>query len=87
MSSKSKIVKIHSDLIKEATKFSSYYYRNYFLRKIENQFQKLTNADEINSEKLYKKSEDLLAILKRQTVISNMYGESKLVIEEKKTIT
>lgn len=69
--------KLYSQLLEEASKFNSYYYRNYFTRKIKTLFAR-------EDEKTVEKANHLLAVLKRQTVISNLYSDSKLVIESDK---
>lgn len=81
MSNKIRILALYKDLLRESTKFKSYYYKNYFTRKTKTQFRKHINADEETSNQLMKKSEEMLAMLKRQTMITNAYGDSKLVIE------
>lgn len=82
MSGRIQALKMYKELLKEANKFNSYYYRNYFGRKIKLQFRKHMTADEDTSRELMKRSEDMLTMLRRQTVITNLYGNSKLVIEQ-----
>lgn len=84
MSDKLQILRLYKELLRESAKFKSYYYREYFTRKTRSQFRKHLSADEPLSQELLKKSEDMLAMLKRQTMISNAFQESKLVIEDKK---
>lgn len=81
MPNKIQVLKLYRDLLKEAANFNSYYYRNYFIRKTKSQFRKHIEADEETSRRLVKKSEDMLAMMRRQTIITNMYQDSKLVIE------
>lgn len=76
------VSRIYKDLLRESGKFNSYYYKNYFTRKTKAQFRKHINADPENAEKLMRKAEEMLAMLKRQTMIINAYdSQSKLVIE------
>lgn len=80
-----RIIKLYKDLLLESSKFKSYYYRHYFQRKIRSQFSKHINAEnQINSDEILKKSEDMLEMLKRQTAINNAYKDSKLIIEQQK---
>lgn len=81
MHNKVQILKLYKDLLRESGNFKSYYYKNYFTRKTQSMFKKHTNADPETSEKLFKKSQEMLAMLKRQTMITNAYDDSKLVIE------
>lgn len=76
-----RILRLYKELLKESAKFESYYYRNYFTRKTKSQFRKHIVADEQTSNDLIKKSEEMLAMLKRQTMITNAFQDSKLVIE------
>lgn len=82
MADKSQILRLYKELLRESGNFKSYYYKNYFTRKVRSQFREHLEADEDSSIKLLKKSEDMLAMLKRQTMITNAFGESRLVIEE-----
>lgn len=77
----SRICRLYRDLLKESAKFKSYYYRNYFTKKTKVEFRRHLNADSETSTSLYEKGEDMLAMLKRQTLISNLYYDSRLVIE------
>lgn len=82
MSSRPKILKLYKELLKESANFKSYYYKNYFIRKTKAQLRKHLEADEATSNELVKKSEEMLAMLKRQTMITNAYEDSRLVIEK-----
>jgi len=81
MSNKIIVIRLYKSLLREAASFKSYYYRNYFTRKVRTEFRKNKNADERTAELLLKKAEEALAMLKRQTPICNTYSETKLVIE------
>lgn len=81
MSDKLAVLRLYKCLIKEAQGFKSYYYKQYFVRKIRNEFRKNKDANGETSTQLMKKAEDALAMLRRQTSICNSYHESKLVIE------
>ena len=81
MSNRPSTLRLYKDLLREAAKFRSYYYKNYFTRKIRTEFRRNINANEEVSRGLLRKAEDGLAMLKRQTSIVNAYSESKLVIE------
>lgn len=81
MSNKVLVLRLYRNLLIEASQFKSYYYRNYFLRKVRSEFRRNKNADEETAEKMIQKAEDNLNMLRRQTAIVNSYSESKLVIE------
>lgn len=82
MSDKLVVLRLYKELLRESSKFKSYYYKNYFTRKTKSQFRKHINADENTAAQLLKKSEDMLSMLKRQTMITNAYDSSRLVIEQ-----
>lgn len=80
MANKVQILKLYKDLLKEASSFKSYYYKNYFIRKVETQFKQPLEDGQAPQE-FVKESEDMLAMLRRQTMIDNAYNKSSLVIE------
>ena len=71
MSNQIQVLKLYKNLLREASKFKSYYYRNYFSRKVRTEFRRNKNAEEKKAD-LYKNGLDALAMLRRQTLISNM---------------
>jgi len=82
MPDKLQILRLYKELLRESSKFKSYYYRNYFIRKTKSEFRKHIEASNETSCEMFKKSEEMLAVLKRQTMITNAFDTSKLVIEE-----
>lgn len=76
MARSNELMRLYKEIIQESSKFKSYYYRNYFIRKIKTEFDK-----DIQDEALLLKSREMLDMLRRQTVIDNLYHKSKLVIE------
>lgn len=81
MSNRLLVLRLYRDLLKEASDFKLYYYKNYFTRKIKLEFRRNKNADEENAKVLIDKAKSSLAMLRRQTSIVNTYSETKLVIE------
>lgn len=81
MSGKIAVLRLYKDLLREAGNFKSYYYKNYFARKVRTEFRRNKTADEETSQIFIKKAQDNLQALRRQTMITNLYSESKLVIE------
>lgn len=73
MAQSKELVKLYQELLKESSKFKSYYYKHYFTRKIKIDFE--------NNKLDVTKSEELLQMLRRQTTIDSLYHKSKLVIE------
>jgi hypothetical protein len=81
MSTRNIVLRLYKDLLGESSKFNSYYYRNYFTRKIRLEFRRNKNADEESTKVLIGKAQSGLGMLRRQTSIVNSYCETKLVIE------
>lgn len=82
MAGRQQVLRLYKELLRESSNFKSYYYKNYFTRKIKSQFRQHLTADEEKSKELLQKSQRMLDMLKRQTLISNSYDESRLVIED-----
>lgn len=87
MSNKIKILHLYKDLLRESSNFKSYYYKSYFTRKVKSQFRKHIAADEETSNQMIEKSKEMLLMLKRQTMITNAFGDSPLVIEQQQPTT
>lgn len=81
MSGRFVVLRLYRDLLKEASEFKSYYYRNYFTRKIRLEFRRNKDADGEKAKDLIAKAQMGLAMLRRQTSLVNSYCETKLVIE------
>lgn len=81
MANKMVVLQLYKGLLREAGNFKSYYYRNYFVRKVRSEFRRNKDADEEKSRIFIQKAQDSMVALRRQTAIVNAYSESKLVIE------
>ena len=69
-------------MLRESQKFSEYNFRCYALRRVHDAFKKgQKEADKQKVQELIKKAEDNLAMIKRQTVIGNLYKENPFVME------
>ncbi|XP_040160410.1 LYR motif-containing protein 4 [Anopheles arabiensis] len=81
---KMKVLSLYKQLLRASQKFDSYNYRMYALRRIRDAFREnraLTDNAAIASELSY--AQKNLEIIKRQTVIGQLYGApDKLVIEK-----
>ncbi|CAH4031972.1 unnamed protein product [Pieris brassicae] len=79
---KSQILALYKCLLRESQKFSSYNIRSYAIRRVRDAFKEnksLSDGKAINNE--IKFAKENLEIIKRQTIIGNMYQTDKLVIE------
>nr|XP_006817011.1 PREDICTED: LYR motif-containing protein 4-like [Saccoglossus kowalevskii] len=71
-------------MLRESSKFTGYNFRNYAIRRIRDSFKEnksITNPEQISG--LINKAEENLAVIRRQTVISQLYAEPKLIIESR----
>lgn len=76
------ILQLYKQLLEKAYKFDNYNFREYSKRKIVETFKAnkfLTNENEINQ--FYNEGINQLALLHRQTTISQLYTFDKLVVE------
>uniref|UniRef100_A0A2M4C4U6 Complex 1 LYR protein domain-containing protein n=1 Tax=Anopheles marajoara TaxID=58244 RepID=A0A2M4C4U6_9DIPT len=81
---KMKVLSLYKQLIRASQKFDSYNYRSYAIRRIRDAFREnkaLTDGAKIEKELAYGQSN--LEIIKRQTIIGNLFrAPDKLVIEK-----
>lgn len=82
MVARQQVLQLYKQIIKNANQFSNYNFREYFLRKARTEFKAnkaLTDAAKIES--LFQGAQRDLGVLKRQSIISQMYTFDKLVVE------
>ncbi|XP_032665941.1 LYR motif-containing protein 4 [Odontomachus brunneus] len=76
------ILSLYRNLIRESKKWSSYNYRMYALRKVRHEFKESkTLQDEEKIKQCYAKGQETLNLIKRQVILSNLYGTRPLIIE------
>ncbi|KAF9977164.1 hypothetical protein BGZ73_006835 [Actinomortierella ambigua] len=84
MSSRAKVLSLYRDLLHCSSRFASYNFRDYAIRRTKDAFRAAKNeADQARIEALIAKAEKELNVVKRQSVISQLYGGNKLVIESR----
>ena len=77
-------MELYKKLLNEANKFTQYNFRNYFTRKVKDEFKWLSQKDDVEADKeALAKAHEMYDMLKRQATIDNMYASEKLVIENK----
>ncbi|EEQ44941.1 hypothetical protein MG5_03817 [Candida albicans P57072] len=82
MANSKQILSLYKQLLEKAYKFDNYNFKEYSKRKIVETFKankSLTNENEINQ--FYNEGINQLALLHRQTTISQLYTFDKLVVE------
>ncbi|CCE94085.1 Isd11p TDEL_0H02260 [Torulaspora delbrueckii] len=76
------VLKLYKQFMKNARQFNDYNFREYFIRRARIGFKE--NKDVHDSQKLntlFKEAQRDLGVLKRQSVLSQMYTFDKLVVE------
>lgn len=80
--SRNMILNLYRNLIRESKKWSSYNYRMYALRKIRHEFKEnKTLQDKEKVKQCYAKGQEILDLIKRQVILSDLYGSRPLIIE------
>lgn len=72
---------LYKQIIKNANRFNDYNFKQYFLRKARTEFKANKDADASKIEALLMDAQKDLGVLKRQSIISQMYTFDKLVVE------
>ena len=83
-SHRSLVLSLYRQMLRESSKFPSYNYRSYALRRVRDGFRansKIENSSHIND--LLKETQENLNLIRRQVIIGKLYPSNKLVIEEK----
>lgn len=76
------VLRLYKQLLNKAYKFDNYNFREYSKRRVHDAFKEhkyLTDEEQIN--RFYNEGIDNLALLTRQTTISQLYTFDKLVVE------
>ncbi|XP_033626453.1 LYR motif-containing protein 4-like [Asterias rubens] len=82
---RSTVLTLYRQMLKESHKFTGYNYREYALRRTKDAFREnKTLTDEVEIKAFIQKAEKNLEIMKRQVVLSQLYTDPRLVIEEQK---
>lgn len=85
MASRSTLV-LYREMLRESSKFTSYIYRTYAIRRIKDAFRSNRSVeDPAQKEVLLQHARQNLEIIKRQAVLSEMFKDQRLVIEQKLT--
>ncbi|KAF8943493.1 hypothetical protein BGZ47_005380 [Haplosporangium gracile] len=82
---RSQILTLYKDLLHHSSKFAAYNFRDYAVRRTREAFHAAKNeTDPAKIEALIRKAEQQLEVVKRQSVISQLYSGEKLVVENSK---
>ncbi|CAF2478028.1 unnamed protein product [Rotaria sp. Silwood2] len=82
-STKQSVLILYKQLLRECHKFSLYNYREYFLRRVREEFRQNRNVqDSSKIAELLKFGQENLEIIRRQVIIGNLYTpQQKSIIE------
>lgn len=78
--SRQQLLALYRSLLRASYQFDYYNFREYFLRKTRRDFRKIREVKGDNT-KFYEASKAELGVLKRQSMISQMYPFDQLVVE------
>ncbi|KAL4250969.1 complex I LYR family protein [Abortiporus biennis] len=81
------LLHLYSSMLRTSRQFSSYNFRQYFLRKTKEQFRDIQHEnDPAKLSAFYGDRVKELAVLKRSAIVNQLYGGWKLVVEKQKPI-
>lgn len=76
------VLLLYKSILSKANKFDNYNFREYFKRKAQHDFRENRNVvDEQEVTRFYNDAIDTLAVLSRQSAVSQMFTFEKLVVE------
>ncbi|EDO16138.1 hypothetical protein Kpol_1070p21 [Vanderwaltozyma polyspora DSM 70294] len=80
--SRGQVLNLYKQFIKNANQFNNYNFKEYFLRRSRESFRANSKIqDPVELAKVYRDAQFDLAVLKRQSIISQLYTFDKLVVE------
>ncbi|GFR92848.1 LYR motif-containing protein 4 [Elysia marginata] len=78
------VLSLYKSLLKESAKITDYNFRLYALRRTKDAFKENKNvSDPTRIKALIQKAQENLEVVKRQAIVSQLYGSTKVVIESK----
>ncbi|KAI0033730.1 hypothetical protein K488DRAFT_84679 [Vararia minispora EC-137] len=83
--SRKSILSLYAATLRTSQSFSSYNFREYFLRRTKStfqEFQKESSPERLNE--LYSSAKKELAVLKRSAIVNRLYGGWRLAVEDQK---
>ncbi|KZT28209.1 hypothetical protein NEOLEDRAFT_1058936 [Neolentinus lepideus HHB14362 ss-1] len=79
------ILNLYASTLRASRAFSSYNFRQYFIRRTKSNFEQIRNEqDAAKLTAFYNEARKELAVLKRGAVVNQLYGGWKLVVEDQK---
>jgi hypothetical protein len=72
---------LYRSLLREAKKVDNYNFRLYAIRRIKVGYRSNISSNEENAELIYREGIDQLNVLKRQSIVGNLYPSARSVME------
>ncbi|XP_072235131.1 LYR motif-containing protein 4 [Leuresthes tenuis] len=81
-STRTQVISLYKMMLKESSKFPSYNYRTYAMRRVRDAFRANRKVgDQKTVERLMEEGQQTLALIQRQVTIGRMYEAQKTVVE------
>ncbi|XP_008306261.1 LYR motif-containing protein 4 [Cynoglossus semilaevis] len=81
-SSRAQVISLYRTMLRESSKFSSYNYRTYAVRRVRDAFRANSNIEDPRTlERLMEEGRNTLAVIQRQVAVGRMYETQKTVVE------
>ncbi|KAF8985460.1 LYR motif-containing protein 4 [Entomortierella lignicola] len=82
---RTQVLSLYRSLLHHSSRFAAYNFRDYAIRRTRDAFQAAKNeTDPAKIETLIHKAQQQLEVVKRQSLISQLYSGEKLVLETQK---
>ncbi|OBZ76175.1 Protein ISD11 [Grifola frondosa] len=79
------LLHLYSSMLRTSQSFSSYNFRQYFVRRTKSTFREIQNeTDPAKLSAFYDEKTKELAALKRSAIVNQLYGGWRLVVEDQK---
>ncbi|KAI6126837.1 hypothetical protein F5141DRAFT_1186166 [Pisolithus sp. B1] len=85
--SRQQILRLYGSTLRAARSFSSYNFRNYFVRRTRENFRSMqTEQDSGKLSQAYNEAVKELAVLRRSAMVNQLYGGWRLVVENQSEV-
>ncbi|KAF9074613.1 hypothetical protein BDP27DRAFT_1213826 [Rhodocollybia butyracea] len=79
------ILSLYQSTLRTSRSFSSYNFRNYFVRRAKDTFRTIqSETDPVRVQSLYSEAARDLAVLRRSAIVNQLYGGWRLAVEDQK---
>ncbi|TDL19442.1 hypothetical protein BD410DRAFT_792048 [Rickenella mellea] len=81
------ILRLYSSMLRTSRSFSSYNFREYFVRRTKSTFREIqAEKDPLRAASLFRKAAEEHTVLKRSALVNQLYGGWRLVVEKQKPV-